>query len=155
MQGQKRRRFRRPNRVKYVKKGTLKNEETKMDNAIVKASDEEGFTGDPKTWMDNKEFRNMFAGTIDYKESDDPYFGSYSHFSIHEGMLKDEVRTRTYMNACMQNKNQFKDKIVLDIGCGTGILSIFASRAGAKHVYGVDKAEIADFVFFFISKNIG
>ena len=50
------------------------------------------------------------------------------------------------MNACLNNKEQFKGKIVLDIGCGTGILSIFAAKAGAEHVYGIDNAEIVDFV---------
>ncbi len=47
-------------------------------------------------------------------------------------MLKDEVRTMAYKNAIMKNGHLFKDKIVLDIGCGTGILSIFAVKAGAK-----------------------
>ena len=47
---------------------------------------------------------------------------------IHEEMLKDSVRTRAYMNAILNNKHAFKDKVVLDIGCGTGILSLFAAK---------------------------
>jgi len=57
-------------------------------------------------------------------------------------MLKDRIRTRTYENAIIGCSHLIKDKIVLDIGCGTGILSIFAIRAGARHVYAVDQANI-------------
>lgn len=58
-------------------------------------------------------------------------------------MLKDEVRTLTYRNAMYHNKHVFKDKIVLDVGSGTGILSMFAANAGAKHVYGVRQIDAA------------
>ncbi|KAK4065187.1 uncharacterized protein Triagg1_8626 [Trichoderma aggressivum f. europaeum] len=80
-------------------------------------------------------------------------------------ITKDEVRTRSYMNAIVQNKHIFKDKVVLDVGCGTGILSMyvrktnpspssaialhrsdllcgFAAKSGAKHVIGVDMSTI-------------
>ena len=83
----------------------------------------------------------------------DYYFGSYSHFYIHEEMLKDEIRTNAYRNAIEGNPHDFKDKIVLDIGAGTGILSIFAARAGAKHVYAIENAEIAYFAREIIKKN--
>ncbi|KAK1161749.1 oxidoreductase HTATIP2-like [Acipenser oxyrinchus oxyrinchus] len=53
-------------------------------------------------------------------DEDDVYFSSYGHYGIHEEMLK----------------------IVLDVGCGTGILSMFAAKAGAKKVIGVDQSEI-------------
>lgn len=59
-------------------------------------------------------------------------------------MLKDAVRTDSYMNAIKQNKHLFKDKIVLDVGCGTGILCMFAAQAGAKQVYGIDMSNIID-----------
>lgn len=41
-----------------------------------------------------------------------------------------------------QNPTLFQDKVVLDVGCGTGILSMFAARAGARKVIGVDQSEI-------------
>lgn len=59
-------------------------------------------------------------------------------------MLKDDVRTRSYRDAILQNKHLFKDKVVLDVGCGTGILSMFAAEAGAKKVIGVDMSGIID-----------
>uniref|UniRef100_A0A7N0TA19 Uncharacterized protein n=1 Tax=Kalanchoe fedtschenkoi TaxID=63787 RepID=A0A7N0TA19_KALFE len=69
------------------------------------------------------------------KTSADYYFDSYSHFGIHEEMLKDSVRTKSYQNVIYQNKFLFKDKVVLDVGAGTGILSLFCAKAGARHVY--------------------
>ena len=45
--------------------------------------------------------------------------------AIHEEMLKDEVRTKNYRNALIQNRHLIKDKVVLDVGCGTGILWYF------------------------------
>ncbi|KAI5811609.1 arginine n-methyltransferase-like protein [Peziza echinospora] len=72
------------------------------------------------------------------------YFQSYNHHGIHEEMLKDEVRTNAYKNAIYQNRHLFKDKIVLDVGCGTSILSMFAVQAGAKHVYGIDMSTIIE-----------
>ncbi len=43
-------------------------------------------------------------------------------------MLKDTVRTRSYQNAISGTSHLIKGKIVLDVGCGTGILSLFAAQ---------------------------
>lgn len=74
--------------------------------------------------------------------SRDYYADSYAHFGIHEEMLKDEVRTLSYRNAICNNPHLFKGKTVLDVGCGTGILCMFAAKAGAKKVIGVDMSNI-------------
>jgi len=85
--------------------------------------------------------------------SRDYYFDSYSHFSIHEEMLKDEVRTKTYMDSILSNKHLFKGKTVLDIGCGTGVLSIFAARAGAAKVIGIECSSIVNLAEQIIKDN--
>ena len=74
--------------------------------------------------------------------SSEYYWDSYAHFGIHEEMLKDEVRTKSYMNAIEQNTHLFVGKVVLDVGCGTGILSMFAARAGAAKVFAVECSNI-------------
>lgn len=40
-------------------------------------------------------------------------------------LQKDDVRTRSYRDSIYQNRHIFKDKVVLDVGCGTGILSMY------------------------------
>ncbi|CED83231.1 protein arginine n-methyltransferase [Phaffia rhodozyma] len=58
-------------------------------------------------------------------------------------MLKDTTRTKSYAIFILSNPHLFKDAVVLDVGCGTGILSLFAAKAGAKHVYAVDASDVA------------
>lgn len=59
-------------------------------------------------------------------------------------MIQDKVRTSTYASFILTNPILFRDAVVLDVGCGTGILSLFAAKSGAKHVYAVDASDIAE-----------
>ncbi len=80
------------------------------------------------------------------RDSDDSYFNSYSYFEIHKDMLSDKARTGAYRDALTKNPTLINDANVLDVGCGTGILSMFAARdGGARNVVGVDGSyRIAD-----------
>ncbi|KAG6001079.1 hypothetical protein E4U21_004698 [Claviceps maximensis] len=78
------------------------------------------------------------------KDASNSYFESYAANEIHEIMLKDAVRTNAYRDFIYENKAIFKNKVVLDIGCGTGILSMFCVKAGAAQVIAVDRSEIID-----------
>ena len=129
------------------------NENNENNIEKVTKSDEKGFTGSPETWFSDEEFFKALPGHSDMENKKDYYFNSYSSYYIDEQMLKDRIRTGTYQDAIKNNPDVFKDKIVLDIGSGTGILSIFAAKAGAKHVYGIEFADIADYANEIIKKN--
>ena len=51
----------------------------------------------------------------------------------------------TYMmcRALLQNEEAVKDKVVLDMGCGTAVLAILAAKMKASHVYGIDIDAVA------------
>ncbi|GAB2275315.1 Probable protein arginine N-methyltransferase 6 [Dionaea muscipula] len=74
---------------------------------------------------------------------DAAYFQSYAHLGIHEEMIKDSVRTDTYRKAIYHYQEHIAGKVVVDVGCGTGILAIFCAQAGARRVYAIDASDIA------------
>ncbi|KAI6107141.1 S-adenosyl-L-methionine-dependent methyltransferase [Pisolithus croceorrhizus] len=80
----------------------------------------------------------------DARDDDSHYFQSYGEIDIHAVMINDKVRTSSYASFILKNPLLFENAIVLDVGCGTGILSLFAAKSGAKHVYAVDASGIAD-----------
>lgn len=72
----------------------------------------------------------------------DYYFNSYAHSGIHEDMLKDQARTGSYQRAILNNKHLFEGRTVLDVGSGTGILCLFAAKAGAKRCIGIECSDV-------------
>lgn len=77
------------------------------------------------------------------EERDKTYFGYYGQLMHQQNMLLDNVRTAAYYEAITGNRGDFENKVVLDVGAGTGILSFFAVKAGARRVYAVEASEMA------------
>ena len=74
----------------------------------------------------------------------DQYFDEYGSLYDHIGMLQDHQRMSAYHDAIKMNaKQHFEGKVVLDVGTGTGVLSIWAAQAGAKHVYAIEATNVA------------
>ena len=65
------------------------------------------------------------------------YFKYYASIANQQNMLSDSVRTGTYHDAIFSNSGDFYERVVMDVGAGSGVLSIFAAKAGAKRVFAV------------------
>ncbi|KAG9088709.1 hypothetical protein FRC07_012482, partial [Ceratobasidium sp. 392] len=76
------------------------------------------------------------------RDDDTHYFDSYSYNEIHAVMIQDSVRTSSYATFILSNPHIFKGAIVMDVGCGSGILSMFAARAGARRVFAIEASGI-------------
>ena len=66
------------------------------------------------------------------------YRMSYRDVAMHKVMLQDVVRTDAYEKSISEVVRP--EHCVLDFGCGTGILAMFAARAGARKVIAVDRS---------------
>ena len=87
------------------------------------------------------------------KSSSDLYFYYYGMLQHQQNMLQDHIRTGTYFAAITENQSDFQGKTVLDVGCGSGILSFFAAQAGARKVYAVEASNMAMFAEQLVEAN--
>jgi len=74
------------------------------------------------------------------------YFQYYGKLANQQNMLQDSVRTSLYRRAIVENPTDFKGKLAMDIGAGSGILSFFAAQAGASKVYAVEASSMAEVI---------
>jgi type I protein arginine methyltransferase len=71
------------------------------------------------------------------------YFCSYAQLYHQKQMLADHNRMAAYHSAILGNQDVFRDKVVMDIGTGSGILAVWAAQAGARKVYAIEYTDMA------------
>ena len=75
----------------------------------------------------------------------------YGDIELQRRMVSDRFRTDAFA-AAIREVVQPGD-VVLDVGTGTGILSMFAAKAGARKVYGIDATDIAEVATDLVKAN--
>ncbi|KAG2428349.1 hypothetical protein HXX76_010494 [Chlamydomonas incerta] len=97
---------------------------------------------------------NAFDAKTD-RASSDMYFHYYGQLQHQQNMLQDYTRTGTYYSAIVGNPADFAGRTVMDVGAGSGILSLFAAQAGAARVYAVEASGAARWAAALAAANGG
>ncbi|CAM9585418.1 unnamed protein product [Ectocarpus sp. 4 AP-2014] len=95
----------------------------------------------PPTQGDSDSGKGASASSSSEKNPFDQYYAQLTH---QQNMLQDSVRVTAYQRAISENRADFKGKVVLDVGTGSGILAFFAAQAGARRVYAVEASDVAE-----------
>lgn len=85
---------------------------------------------------------------------DEEYFGSYGTLRLHLEMLSDKSRTEAYRHVILSNSASLRNKVVIDLGCGTGIISLFCAQlAQPSEVYAVEASSMAEYTRQLVKQN--
>ena len=81
----------------------------------------------------------------------DNYLKPYGDIELQRRMVSDRSRTDAFA-AAIHEVVQPGD-VVLDVGTGTGILAMFAAKAGARKVYAIDATDITEVAIDLVKAN--
>lgn len=91
--------------------------------------------------MEHQRKRAKKGSTSGKKTEFELYYGQIRN---QQNMLQDYLRTGIYQRAILGNDLNFRNKVIMDVGTGSGILAFFAAQAGASKVYAVEASAMAD-----------
>lgn len=79
------------------------------------------------------------------------YFENYASLEQQRWMVSDEPRTTAFAHAIAEVVKP--GDVVIDVGAGTGLLSILAAKAGARRVIAVERSAMAEHARALIAHN--
>ncbi len=79
-----------------------------------------------------------------------PKLEGFANIWEHTRLLSDNPRTQAFVELMDRHA---QGKRVLEIGCGTGLLSCIAARMGAERVYAVEPTRVSDVVKALVARN--